>query len=317
MKEPTRYGNLLDLLMSNIPGTSHKLIGRVADHKGILASVSLRVPVTAPSKRWVWKWEHADWNGISQTLSVMNWQAMRRLGVDDATLWFTEHVLALLGEHVPGTYKAATLKSHPWVTPEVVQAVKAKFSTCEGAGGINAAQVCSNVIMKARRNHVRRTKTKLETMQRGCKLWWKLSKEIQSKVSGTNETIPALVRAGTKEWAMTNKQKANLLLDTFTAKFVLPPLSVNEYSNLQLGPLLNEGMVKVVTKQMISDVLRILCWYILRPSVRKIWFFAGGRKITGVSGISLLIFGLGRFSCFLCLGSLPVPLFYDNYPNDR
>ena len=68
---------------------------------------------------------------------------------------------------------------------------------------------------------------KLKAEKRGSKRWWKLSTEIMDK-SGKSCSVPALKTPS--GWVTDPLGKADLLADTFSSKFGLPDVEINEYS---------------------------------------------------------------------------------------
>ncbi len=69
---------------------------------------------------------------------------------------------------------------------------------------------------------------KLCKEKRGSKGWWRISNEIMEK-QGSKSAIPAL-KSSNAEWVRDPAGKANLFAETFSSKFVLPDLVVNEFS---------------------------------------------------------------------------------------
>ena len=54
VKEPTRAENLLDLVITDLLGTTIEVGGKVQDHKWIVATVPIAVPTTVAVQRQGW-----------------------------------------------------------------------------------------------------------------------------------------------------------------------------------------------------------------------------------------------------------------------
>ena len=128
IREPTRLDNLLDLLITDMPNVEHTLLREIVvnDHKGIWFDVDIAVPLSVACNRWVWRWDAANWDAMARYLELVNWNIMDGLCVDVATVWLCGHINVVMKAYIPGSFKGARKKSHPWVTPEIKQAVMAK-----------------------------------------------------------------------------------------------------------------------------------------------------------------------------------------------
>eukprot|EP00969_Alexandrium_andersonii_P221810 9796252-Alexandrium_andersonii.AAC.1 len=106
--------------------------------------------------------------------------------------------------------------SHPWLTPRCVELIRRK---CAAAGTDNfrhAAEACSAGLLHAFHLHVTRMREQLRRLPRGSKRWWRISRELLSKIS--KPASPAL-RLPDGSWAVQAHTKANALADAFVSKW--------------------------------------------------------------------------------------------------
>ena len=80
VREPThKFGNLLDLVVTDLLGTNVTVGGRIQDHNWIAATVPVTIPTTKILKRKVWNYSTADWDLLNDTLGDINWEFLRRI----------------------------------------------------------------------------------------------------------------------------------------------------------------------------------------------------------------------------------------------
>ena len=60
VKTPTRDDNLLDLVMTDLLGTTVEVGHKIQDHKWILATVPMAIPISEKIQRSVWNYRAAD-----------------------------------------------------------------------------------------------------------------------------------------------------------------------------------------------------------------------------------------------------------------
>ena len=93
-----------------------------------------------------------------------------------------------------------------------------------------AAEACSEAVRTAYRVYVQRVREELKELPKGSKKWWVKCKELSAQKSRVSN-VPALKGEG-GEWKRTAESKAQLLADTFEAKYKLKNPRENEYTNL-------------------------------------------------------------------------------------
>ncbi len=101
VKEPTRGENLLDLALTDLDKVKCKVVGKIADHKGLLLVLPLAVPRVAIQRRIVWDFQHADWNGLRSMISLTDWSWLSSCNANDGASQLTTALLQLAGFFIP------------------------------------------------------------------------------------------------------------------------------------------------------------------------------------------------------------------------
>ena len=84
--EPTRYENLLDLVLTNISSATVKVLPTIADHSVLLCTVRLKIPVGRVNTRMVWDFVKADWMKLGDILDNTDWSFINDLEPDQGAL---------------------------------------------------------------------------------------------------------------------------------------------------------------------------------------------------------------------------------------
>ena len=235
VREPTRQGNLLDLILTDLanPKTAVNPGVNFDDHRTTEISIKLAVPETAVVQRDLWNFKTADWEKIQDDITETNWAAMNSMGADTAAEFLTTTLLQYMGSSVTKKKSKETKSTHPWLTPHVCELVQAKQEASGTANQAQAAVACSTGILQEFREYEQRTRQELLDMKSGSKAWWTKSKELlqqQTKASG----IPAL-RDDDGNWVRDANAKADLLQKTFQDKCRLPEVQTNKFSDTAIG----------------------------------------------------------------------------------
>ena len=159
VKEPTREGNLLDLVMSDMLGTTVEVGGKIKDedHKWVTASVPIAVPKTETIQRTVWNYRDADWDKLNANLMETDWEFIRGMSADEGAAKLTETILKLAQEAI-GQRSCKELKSsHPWLTDEIVNCLRVKREAEGTEFEKLRAEECSAKIVSARESYIQRT----------------------------------------------------------------------------------------------------------------------------------------------------------------
>ena len=79
--KPTRDGHLLDLVLTDLhTDVRCSVLPKLADHSTILAQVKLGIPTVVEVPRECWQWQRADWKGMREKFSEVNWDELLFLG---------------------------------------------------------------------------------------------------------------------------------------------------------------------------------------------------------------------------------------------
>ena len=230
VREPTRNNYLLDLVLTDQAEVLCQVLPGVSDHSLVAATWVLPMPKEEVVPREVWNFAKANWTSLKQALQDTDWSNLQELGADEGATFFNDTLLKTLAEHVPKRVVQERKRTHPWLTDEVLALVKAKHAARGTTAETVAAVACSTGTLKAYTEYVQRVKRELAELPAGSRNWWRKSTELL-ELKGKNCSVPALKdKAGS--WKTLAKEKADLLADTFTEKYVLPLAEQNTYSAL-------------------------------------------------------------------------------------
>ena len=90
--KPTRDEHLLDLALTDVPGTTTKVSAGIADHKIVTAELKFKVPEQVTLTRMVWQFAKADWDMMRDMLSTVPWEDMRAMHASDAAEFFNKSI---------------------------------------------------------------------------------------------------------------------------------------------------------------------------------------------------------------------------------
>ena len=105
VREPTRNQYLLDLYLTDVPGTKMTVGPSIADHCFLLASVPLPEITTLHMTRQRFNIARADWPSLKAALVSVDWSPLQRGCADDAATFFME----LLGRLSAVIFRTKTL----------------------------------------------------------------------------------------------------------------------------------------------------------------------------------------------------------------
>ena len=216
VKEPTRNDHLLDLVLTDIPGTEIMVGGKIQDHKSVLTKFNFSVPATQVLQREVWNYAKADWERLKDLLGDHDWSHLQTKSPSEAALSLTNTILDYSIACIAKRTLKETKCTHPWMNEKILEA-RARKREAEGTELEEAMTIrCSEVILQRRLAYIARTKIELKNMKRGSKQFCKKSAELlgaDTKICN----IPALKDEHGK-WVMDPKPKADLLAKTFCGK---------------------------------------------------------------------------------------------------
>ena len=173
--EPTRYNNLLDVVMTDVPSATCTVKGKIQDHNYLVVNLNLSVQETIEVDRMVWNYSKADWERLNDELEAYDWDYLWSLNSTEAANRLTEIILHY-SEMCIGKRKLTEIKSsHPWMNDDIIECMKAKRKAEGTPMEADATKHCSEVILSARWDYVRKTKKDLKNMKRGSKQWYSKS----------------------------------------------------------------------------------------------------------------------------------------------
>jgi hypothetical protein len=189
--EPTRGDHLLDLILTDLDDVRCKVLPKIADHNGLLATLPLRAPKVATITREVWQFAKADWEGLTNALSLEDWSWICDCNANEAAQRLTDEILTHARKFIPRRIIQERRSTHPWINDRVVQLVQQK-KAAEGTGYENEAKgQCSAGILEEYGKYVGKERDVLKALPRGRKQWWAKSRQLLQKRSAIS-SIPAL-----------------------------------------------------------------------------------------------------------------------------
>ena len=217
--EPTRQQYLLDLFLTDVPGTKAKVGAYVADHKFLCTSVLVPEVKAKTISRYGFHIKRAKWSQLESALDNVDWSPLQRGTSEDALQFFMETLWLLLCIFIPYTEIKIEKRSHPWLNERCSQAILEK-NQAENTEAFDAKRkACSQILSEEYKRHVTTLKEKIANLKKGSKQWWRLNRELLDKKNKLS-SIPPLRDGST--WIDDSKSKANLLAQKFDAKAKLP-----------------------------------------------------------------------------------------------
>lgn len=90
--EPTRAGNLLDLVLTDVDDVKARVVPGISDHDIALASLELGVPEQETVERTVWQFSEADWERLVDELGEIDWSFIDTMPVSNAAQLLTKKI---------------------------------------------------------------------------------------------------------------------------------------------------------------------------------------------------------------------------------
>ena len=128
VREPTRGDYLLDLAFTDLDDVRCKVVGKVADHKGLLLTLPLSVPRVEIQSRLVWQFSAADWDGLRAALASQDWAWLSTVDSNEGAERLTSSILELAGQFIPRRRLQERKSTHPWINERVLQQVRKKMA---------------------------------------------------------------------------------------------------------------------------------------------------------------------------------------------
>jgi hypothetical protein len=165
-------GNILHLILTNVPERFVEIsnAGRLgtSDHNMILAEFAIgkqREEAVSMVSNW-WK---ADWEAMRQDLSGESWEGLDQKSASEAWKQFRDKIDDLVEKHIPMKPRGWPGRL-PWMTREILRAVRRKRRIWEKEEGRNISQQYKDTERKVRnliRNAKRNPERKLATEKNG------------------------------------------------------------------------------------------------------------------------------------------------------
>jgi hypothetical protein len=95
-------------------------------------------------------------------------------------------------------------------------------------------------------------------MPGGCKQWWSIARQLMQR-KGVCSSVSAL-RNSTKQWVLDAKCKADLFVETFSRKHVLPEAEMNDYTEIGAMPFRAQKTVAEFTEADVEVRLTDYVW---------------------------------------------------------
>ena len=130
--EPTRDQYLLDLYLSDIPGTLIEVGPKIADHKMLLAKIPVPKSETLSIKRKRFNTSRADWKGLNKELTSTDWMFLKEGTAEEASKQFMEKLWIILCSFIPYEEVDFKKRSHPWLNSKCEEAIQNK-NAAEGS----------------------------------------------------------------------------------------------------------------------------------------------------------------------------------------
>jgi len=129
-REPTRFGNTLDLYCTNKPGLVKYIttIPGISDHDTILLDALLRLEHVKKKSRRIYLYNKADWEAMKTGINTFTSEYLASLedhSVDKNWVSFKQNLQELVDQHVPS--RQSRSRQHlPWITPAIRRMSKKK-----------------------------------------------------------------------------------------------------------------------------------------------------------------------------------------------
>ena len=163
----------------------------------------------------MWCYRSADWIGLNEYLSEVDFSFLFELNVHDGAQQFTQLLLDSAKLFIHQKDVSCEASAHPWLTDKCRAAILKKHSLVNTREYKASCIECSTILNEEFQHYVQSIKDRMKKMRRGSKEYWNLVKKL---MMGSNHSlsVPTLIKDNT--YARSPSEKANLLADTFRAK---------------------------------------------------------------------------------------------------
>ena len=191
VREPTREEYLLDLVCTDVCGSSVKVLPKIADHKAVLAKLPLPVVLETTVEREVWLLQKANWTDLKSDLQAYDWNKLGEGTAEESLQYFLEILWYHLVKHIPRTTIKNRKSTHPWLNDRSKAAI-ARKNAAEGTARFEEERnKCMQVLNEERALYVQKTKEKIASLKRSSKKWWRLNRQLLRRKANVS-SIPSL-----------------------------------------------------------------------------------------------------------------------------
>ena len=171
VRSPTRQAHLLDLVLSDLgEQISVEVHPEIADHRAVLTKLHFAPISVEKRQRTCWHYSSANWKSIRRAIAETDWNWISNSSPNSAAQTISSFLRFLMNKHIAKSI--VDTSAHSWMDERCLDLVATK---CASAGTDNfphAVRACSIGLTAAFRDHIKRTRTRLQGMQRGSKMWW-------------------------------------------------------------------------------------------------------------------------------------------------
>ena len=181
VKEPTRNEYLLDLAITDMMGSSAKVLPKIADHQAVLVKLPVAGVTDVAITREVWELKKAKWKELEEELENADWEPLRHGTAEHALNYFMEILWLCLIKYIPRKVVTRTRSSHPWLNSRCREAINRKNNS-EGTEFFSTASAaCTQILLEERLKYVDKLKEKLASLPRCSKQWWRSNRELLNR----------------------------------------------------------------------------------------------------------------------------------------
>ena len=147
VKKPTRGDYLLDLVLSDLGDVvSTRVLPPVADHNLVFVRFGFTIQLPSSSMSSVWCYHSADWSGLIEWLSTVDFSFIDTMSVNDATEKFTDILLNAARTFISQRSISNGSTNHPWLNERCHSALLRKHAAFGTDDYKQACQDCSCVL---------------------------------------------------------------------------------------------------------------------------------------------------------------------------
>ena len=163
---PTRNEYLLDLYLTDIARTKVTIRASVADHKMIIAEITVPSITSVNIARHSFRLAKADWRSLEKALETADWAPLRRGCSDDAATYFMEVLWFLLCTQIPHGEIKCKKKSHPWINEECEESIALKNAAEDTVEYEQRRSECHQVLSAHHKKYLSELKAKIAGLKK-------------------------------------------------------------------------------------------------------------------------------------------------------